>query len=723
MEAMNPQSPRQLDIQNKKPDEGPAWQTLVVPVMTACFTLLAILLLRNLEASFWSFTEIAWNAFVDIMPSSLVYGLRAASAGYPRKNASSSNLSIQHAEKSEILRNTFGIRTGRAPVGKGKNEYRDAPRGLGNFDNSCYQNSVLQAFAALSPLQAFLRRANAQCSQSDPACPTVHALHDLLNKLNDTDTDCSYYWTPARLKSMSSWQQQDAQEYYSKIVDAVDKDVSDDQKRLAAMAAPNLSSILLNEIVPSPERPEALPHGAKHTTPSMTRSLPTMPVFQDRSLVNPLEGLLAQRVGCTQCGYCEGLSLIPFNSLTLPLGNGRSYSLEDCLDAFSDLEYIEGVECPSCSLLSAEKQVRDLLERLVSFRDTDSGSPVPETLERIENVRERLRNIEHALSVQDFSEKVLQERCNIPSRLRKSSTKSRQAALLRAPHCLVIHVNRSVFDLNTGAQLKNYASVNFPETFNAAPWIVGGGASDKAEDSWSMDPLKSMLPETQDFDCASGTSYALKAVITHHGRHENGHYICWRRSAVEAKTRSEALTEMLQAEDQWWRISDEDVTRVNSGNVLSQPEAFMLFYERTENITADSTIIADAEESRMQQASINLALPGQQSFTGSGTEGVHISETGRRPTINEGDLSQPASIQSSGTCDPPALEARPDIALTTAETDGSNEQLRHFSSKTSADSIGQRRAISPVQMKTAIPTGHNVSCESAHSTAQMIPPI
>jgi hypothetical protein len=58
--------------------------------------------------------------------------------------------------------------------------------------------------------------------------------------------------------------------------------------------------------------------------------------------------------------------------------------------------------------------------------------------------------------------------------------------------------------------------------------------------------------------------YELLAVICHYGSHENGHYICFKKVAEE-----------------WYRISDADVRRVDEARVLDEGSeyCFMMFYE------------------------------------------------------------------------------------------------------------------------------------------------
>ncbi|KAK7539257.1 hypothetical protein IWX46DRAFT_207900 [Phyllosticta citricarpa] len=75
--------------------------------------------------------------------------------------------------------------------------------------------------------------------------------------------------------------------------------------------------------------------------------------------------------------------------------------------------------------------------------------------------------------------------------------------------------------------------------------------------------------------------YQLRAVVSHYGRHENGHYVCYRKhpfNTTDFGTQKSA-DGADQPEEVWWRLSDEDVSRVSKEDVLAQDGVFMLFYE------------------------------------------------------------------------------------------------------------------------------------------------
>ncbi|KAI6939424.1 cysteine proteinase, partial [Hortaea werneckii] len=295
--------------------------------------------------------ELVWNAIVYIIPTRLLLDA-------DRQDALSNEgmLSQTHAAKSEALRKAFGLGGGALShklvggegilIGRSTSWFgssnntqeptTDAPAGLGNWDNSCYQNSVLQGLSSLDCLKEYL---NWLGSKTECANSTNVSLKETIEKLSAASNNGKQLWTPAKLKSMSSWQQQDAQEYFSKIMDELDKE--------AAKAVANVKDQVGLEVIArngdSTEKEARVGDAVK--------SLPR----------NPMEGLLAQRVACTRCGFSEGLSMIPFNCLTVPLGSRAEYDIGECLDEYTTLEEISEVDCAKCTLLRSEEQIQKML--------------------------------------------------------------------------------------------------------------------------------------------------------------------------------------------------------------------------------------------------------------------------------------------------------------------------------------------------------------------------
>ncbi|KAI7259527.1 cysteine proteinase [Hortaea werneckii] len=622
--------------------------------------------------------ELVWNAIVYIVPTRLLLDA-------DRRDALSNEgmLSQTHAAKSEALRKAFGLGGGALShklVG-GESLLRgrstswfggsddtqepttDAPAGLGNWDNSCYQNSVLQGLSSLDSMKQYLNWLGSKtgCQNSTNA-----SLKEMIEKLSAASNNGKQLWTPAKLKNMSSWQQQDAQEYFSKIMDELDKE--------AAKAVADVKDQVGLEVIArngdSTEK-EARVGDAVNSLPR-----------------NPMEGLLAQRVACTKCGFSEGLSMIPFNCLTVPLGSRAEYDIGECLDEYTTLEEISEVDCAKCTLLRSEEQIQKMLPKKdepahengcdsTVMDQSKKSIGLPPELRVL--AAKRLEAIQQAISDDDFSDKTLNESCQIPKKAHVCSTKTRQAVLGRAPQSLVVHVNRSVFDEVTFGQRKNYASVRFPLLLDLARWMLGEDGEKK--------PTESILCPSES---GAESLYRLKAVVTHYGRHENGHYICYRRHSMRPLKAEEHASSEDDLGERWWRLSDEDVSPVDEETVLKQGGVFMLFYERegaaknddgsqiaSGKLKADAELnVEDGGDQALETSSPAPSHPEDGLAAGHGDVSLHQRTDGFEKTSSSGPPSEQHRLSEPSTS---ASERVPEVVVETEKDAGFPQPKTHNS--------------------------------------------
>ncbi|KAI4126628.1 MAG: hypothetical protein LQ347_004910 [Umbilicaria vellea] len=621
-----------------------------------------------------SIPELLWNILVYVTPLSLVSALDQSfgmeSTDEPDKKGPWLE-SERFAAKSVAMRRILGLdgvglfahfRRARSLSGIStvlKGAANDTIPGLGNWDNSCYQNSVIQGLAALPSLSAFLEKA-VSARRKDLGHSTNHALKDIITKLNDPTNAGKRFWTPAELKSMSSWQQQDAQEYYSKVLDEVEKEVSRDGENkpvdgglaeAVTLVLERSSNDVQSEYVGRESDPKTISQQG-----SSTANFPNLGQLPSEVasllLRNPLEGLLAQRVGCMQCGFVEGLSMIPFNCLTVPLGKQWMYDIRSCLDDYTALEPINGVECAKCTLLRNKEQLEGLISRDIDPPNTNDQAPrLPVALRTAAEAR--LCAVDSALEDKDFSEATLFKKCQIPVKSRVTTTKSRQAVVARAPKSLVIHVNRSVFNETTGMQSKNYADVRYPKQLDLAPWCLGNQpprseVQDEPE-QWNVDPKESLLcddadPQFEGTSSRHSRMYELRAAITHYGRHENGHYICYRRHPYTLDNGDNMAREPRG--ERWWRLSDDEVSEVDEENVLAQGGVFMLFYESIEDA------VPSRSSSRAGVHEASCAKLGTDSLTSAEAKNPVQSSTCTAETSLVESISDPVAQAAEATSPP-----------------------------------------------------------------------
>ncbi|KAI1328774.1 cysteine proteinase [Xylariaceae sp. FL0255] len=608
--------------------------------------------------------ELLWDFIIAVTPARLIYALDQCLHPplFPVPDSMRPPIPTTYQAKSQLLRHLLGMDNPNSIVNavaqKGLSTLSsspfakrqlDQPAGLGNHNNSCFQNSILQGLSSLKPLPAYLTTALAYSvpttADKDEASAAA-TLRELLFKLTHAEHNGKTLWTPARLKSLDTWQQQDAQEYYSKILDEIDKEVM--------IAAKTQQPICGLELASSEDDTVESQHSDDSGYQSQT-SLAKASI-ESRAPKNPLEGLVAQRVACVQCGHSEGLSMIPFNCITLSLGlGGAPHDLFERLDSYTDLESIEGVECAKCSLL----RVQGLLKKVLS-KSREMGK----SEESLEEPSSRLNAIELALEEDDFADETLLEKCKITKPLRVSSTKTKQMVIARPPQSLAIHINRSVFDESTGVLYKNPAAVRFPSTLDLGPWCLGSAgparsassaSSDiQTEEQWSSDPRSSMVSGDLRPSQISGPIYELRAVVTHTGRHDNGHYVCYRKHPnhgaetspiSEEKSKSTASDELdADEESKWWRISDENVWEVTEDLVLAEGGVFMLFYDC---IDPQSVLRSQSEESIVSIESRQThILPMAQGPQTSASDDRHSTEAALE-VLRERVSQKPANLLTS----------------------------------------------------------------------------
>lgn len=501
--------------------------------------------------------------------------------------ASKFSTSVSHAEKSAMMRRLIGLdrpggiintvtSAGRRRLSlvpglsslnlRGGGDGEDVrPAGLGNWDNSCYQNSVLQGLASLKDFGEYLEgpyadddSVDSQKTLSDEApgaeMQMANSLRNLIHQLNSPSNNGTRLWTPAALKNMSSWQQQDAQEYFSKLLDEVDKEI--ERAALKKSKPPSAGFAGFSTLSLGEDGFQVGRHFRGHVP----------------QLRNPLEGLLAQRVACTICQYTEGLSLIPFTTLTLTLPSTSrpswqtSFSLSELLDAYTKLEFIDEVVCTSCTLHGWRDEISSLLRHNRVKKAAVQGA------------RNHLKRIVKALEDGEYDENFVRDKVRVKPEHFDLSTKSKQVVIARPPRGLVVHVNRSMFNERTGQLSKNTAPVNFGHKLDLGPWCLGSasrpatkskGIQGPDEEDWTTNPSRSMIsrstPDTspakyvqnglasqgipgyeyafhpEKKSMLEGPIYGLRAVIVHQGHHENGHYITYRKYAVPVKKEDEDL--------------------------------------------------------------------------------------------------------------------------------------------------------------------------------------
>ena len=198
----------------------------------------------------------------------------------------------------------------------------------------------------------YLEKSLYLCDKVEISASTHRALRLFLSQLSDTSRAQTTVWTPTVLKSMDSWQQQDAQEYFTRIMDMIDKEAVKCSIAMKRRLTTGLESLVQNRSAEEESigllRRFSLEDDALDEQSSEDYDLQRRSSSKERKInsavkrgllasqpKNPMDGQQAQALECRTCGFSEGGTATPFSCVTLNLGlRGQSY-LENLLDEFT----------------------------------------------------------------------------------------------------------------------------------------------------------------------------------------------------------------------------------------------------------------------------------------------------------------------------------------------------------------------------------------------------
>lgn len=497
--------------------------------------------------------------------------------------------------------------------------------GISNEGNTCFMNSVIQSLASSSHLMNFIdgylyetmdmtngdmKIESFKTNRPISTLPFTTALKTLLDNVNGKyGTRSKEFSTKQLLNKMpngpkqnffTGYNQEDAQEFYQLVMNILEKEYKKLQNPLSSTPEPEseksespfVDSSTIDSLISGCQELGKLGSvyvPASQVDPNLNDADHKVKALE---LITPVDGVSVERIGCLTCGETGGIRYSVNSGLSLNLPQSSSYAgykLEDLLKDWITPEIIEDVNCNRCGL----EHTRNFLIEKIEQSNNEKVT---------EQFRLRLQEIDKELHQPCVTDEAF-EKLTIKQMTRKSK-KSKQILLSRPPPLLAIHINRSVFDPRTYMIVKNSSNVAFQLQLDLTPYVaepkdVNMDArkpfrkqderieAELKQSSQNNGEIKESIPEESDSDANSDTEttnkftttttqeepilasisdsrlvYNLKAVISHYGTHNYGHYICYRK-----------------LRGTWWRISDESVYIIDEEEVLNSSGTFMLFYE------------------------------------------------------------------------------------------------------------------------------------------------
>ncbi|ODQ65820.1 cysteine proteinase [Nadsonia fulvescens var. elongata DSM 6958] len=561
--------------------------------------------------------------------------------------------------------------------------------GIYNSSNFCFMNSVIQTFASLDSLGSFIRNGalvdrsekglvkisqiiendlevdveiidtNVDQQISSTTENPLSRIENLIEKskllnllsmyyenLNKRDSRRQTLRNSHLIESFDakakrrwySFDQEDAQEFFQQLVEAIEKDVL----RLRARKGKYISNSDKCEVDTNPstfKNNESVEDNA--TTSKMIKKNSLL------KLITPFDGITATRIGCTKCKTTDGG--IRYETFS---GTSLSFPQDVPLDGFVDLydlirnycsmEVIDDVECSHCGLtflledlqkkidncdknISSMEAKSELISSstggymsdsslVIISEDDDLSNSVDSTPEIITSQDLESEKATPELSQSDDENDLLYHKISSSKQLksmmvkrydeisqllddldspnseideatytkfigqRKFKTQKTKQTIFTSPlpPILSFHMNRSIFDINYGLR-KSGARVKFPLELDMREFYIDDFYTEEGD--LIIDPRYPMVGTAS----KPLPKYFLKSVICHLGDHNSGHYICFRKTKYYQKG-PHALGSAGGKKDTpdgiWWRTSDESVTRASLNSVLDcGRHVFMLVYE------------------------------------------------------------------------------------------------------------------------------------------------
>ncbi|BFZ58775.1 ubiquitin-specific protease ubp1 [Savitreella phatthalungensis] len=392
--------------------------------------------------------------------------------------------------------------------------------GLQNWGNWCFANAVLQALSSSPALRAFLtdQVLKSEKQASEPSDPDALLLTSTLWQLLSNLTRERPGRRSTTLTSMPA-----VRALASTLSRGDRAGTSSSGRRLQGYVEQQDAQEFVQLLC------EGLCAEANDVFPA-TGSLSQVRSARGQAYIPlPLEGELSITLTCARCLRTQRQSTTPFITLTTHPRDGMSLD-QAAAEALDSTEKIDDYACFDCVCDALDNNGHDTAPYR-AHRHNNPDYDLPSHVQKLKggNVR---------------------------------GTVIRRTKLLHSPKLLCLHVQRSMYGGGGGGGLS---------------WFGGGGGG-AARSGVGVTYGKRLRVEVD----GKSERYELRAIVTHRGAHDRGHYVCLRRvrgihPAADHSTPQKPST-------RWYAVSDETVNQVTLDHALQHTTGiFLAFYERLDD--------------------------------------------------------------------------------------------------------------------------------------------
>lgn len=299
----------------------------------------------------------------------------------------------------------------------------------------------------------------------------------------------------------------------------------------------------------------------------------------------PFLGKIESVLYCNTCDSSWIKSQNIFNLSLYPPQKDGPCTVVECLNSFIKSETVNGVICRNCQCsrtvtkrLTLSK-VPDILclhfNRLTLNNDAKDNPSIIKNYSKIEFERSlnisfitnHMNNLEnkfcqnYPLFIRRYFRRIMTRKnyfYSISSDAIKNATKTHEEYLSYCPS--------SDSDYELDCDISGTSSPSTGTTSNCSDEGDMYPCNYKTDSDNEFNSLDDII-ESNLVDSFNDYDYVLKAVITHQGNHQRGHYVCYRSNSPESE------------DGNWVEISDSSIRSVSFKDVQSK-DAFMIFYQK-----------------------------------------------------------------------------------------------------------------------------------------------